>query len=59
MKISKSINLQVLIILSAVSDGLKFMFQKLKRSTLTWGHSFKQVWEERNKHCLIDDQKSF
>ena len=29
MKISKSINLQVLIILSAISDGLKFMFQKL------------------------------
>ena len=29
MKISKSIILQVLIIFSAISDGLKFMFQKL------------------------------
>ena len=35
MKISKSMNLQVLDILSAVSDGLKIMFRKLWRSILT------------------------
>ena len=59
MKISKSMNLQVLNIFGAVSDGLKIIFRKLWRSILTQGHSLKQVWEKRNEYRLLDNKKSF
>ena len=35
------------------------IWQILKRSTLTKGHSFEQVWEKQNKYRLIDNWKSF